>query len=206
MQLLAAAYAGATSAEFEASVTHWVDTARSPRFHRLYTELTYQPMLELIAYLREHQFKVVIVSGGGVDFLRPWTERVYGVPPELVVGSRIKVEYDAHGPPVLRRLPAIDLVDDRAGKPVALQQAIGKRPLAAFGNSDADFELLEWTTSGAGVRLGMIVHHTDAVREWSYDRASQVGRLSSALDEAAARGWVVADMQRDWKVVYPFEL
>jgi phosphoserine phosphatase len=206
MQLLAAAYAGVTSADFEAAVARWLDTARSPRFHRLYTELTYQPMLELITYLRDHQFKIVIVSGGGVDFMRPWTERVYGVPPEHVVGSRIKVEYDAHGPPVLRRLPAIELVDDRAGKPVGLQQAIGKRPLAAFGNSDGDFELLEWTTSGPGARLGMIVHHTDAGREWSYDRASQVGRLSRALDEAAARGWVVADMQRDWRVVFPFEL
>jgi hypothetical protein len=163
-------------------------------------------MLEVIAYLRANGFKTFIVSGGGVEFMRPWTERVYGVPPEQVIGSRAKVQYDVKdGQPALRRLAAVDLVNDKAGKPVGIHQAIGRRPIAAFGNSDGDFEMLEWTTSAAGPRFGLIVHHTDAAREWAYDRASHVGTLARGLDEAGKRGWTVVDMRQEWKVIYPFQ-
>jgi phosphoglycolate phosphatase-like HAD superfamily hydrolase len=204
-QVLAAAYAGMTTREFDAIVTRWIDTTRDPRFNRLYPELSYQPMLELIDYLRDNGFKIFIVSGGGVDFMRPWTERVYGVPHEQVVGSRIKLTYENESSPDLRRLPEIDFIDDRGGKPVGIQQVIGRRPIAAFGNSDGDFEMLEWTTSAPGARLGLIVHHTDAVREWAYDRESHVGKLSHALDEAPSRAWTVVDMKRDWRTVYAFQ-
>jgi hypothetical protein len=166
--------------------------------------MVYQPMLEVLTYLRANGYKTYIVSGGGVEFMRPWTERVYGIPPEQVIGSRVKVKYERRdGMPVLLRLPEIDLNDDKSGKPIGIQQAIGRRPVIAFGNSDGDFHMLEWTTSAQGPRLGVIVHHTDAAREWAYDRDSQVGRLARALDEAQERGWLVVDMKNDWKAIYP---
>jgi phosphoserine phosphatase len=166
--------------------------------------MIYQPMLEVLTYLRAHGFKTFIVSGGGVEFMRPWVERAYGIPAEQVVGSRGKLKYEVRdGKGVLLKLPAVDLVDDKAGKPVGIAQVIGRRPIAAFGNSDGDFEMLEYTTTGPGARLGVIVHHTDADREWAYDRTSHVGRLVRGLDEAGTRGWVLADMKKDWKTIHP---
>jgi phosphoglycolate phosphatase-like HAD superfamily hydrolase len=206
LELLAATHVGNTTAEFEQGVRDWIGSARHPRFRRAYTDLIYQPMLELLTYLRANQFKTYIVSGGGVEFMRPWVERVYGIPPEQVVGSRAKVKYEVRGGvPVLLRLPDVDFIDDKAGKPVGIHQVIGRRPVAAFGNSDGDFEMLEWTTSRSGPRFGLLVRHTDAAREWAYDRASHVGQLARALDEAPRRGWTVVDMKQDWKVIYPFQ-
>jgi hypothetical protein len=205
-EILAATYAGMTTREFDSIVKRWIDTTRDPRFGRLYTELSYQPMLELLEYLRVNGFKSFIVSGGGVDFMRPWTERVYGVPPEQVVGSRIMLQYEnEEGIPSLRRLPTLDFIDDRDSKPVGIQQVVGRQPIAAFGNSDGDFEMLEWTTSGPGLRFGMLVHHTDGVREWAYDRESHIGKLSHALDVAPSRSWTVVDMKRDWGTLYAFQ-
>ena len=204
MQILAASHTGMTTAEFETVVTTWIESARHPGTGRRYDEMIYQPMLDVLAYLRANGYKTFIVSGGGVEFMRPWVERVYGIPPEQVVGSRAKVTYELrNGTPVLVRLPEIDLVDDKAGKPVGIHQVIGRRPTIAFGNSDGDFEMLEWTTSAKSPRLGVLVHHTDAGREWAYDRDSHVGRLVRGLDEASSRGWLVVDMKSDWKVVYP---
>ena len=206
MELMAATHVGNTTEEFAAIVSDWIANARHPVTKRLYTEMIYQPMLELLGYLRANGFKTFIVSGGGVEFMRPWTERIYGIPPEQVIGSRAKVRYELRdGVPVLQRLAAIDLVDDKAGKPVGIHQVIGRRPIAAFGNSDGDFEMLEWVTSGAGPRLGLIVHHTDAAREWAYDRTSHIGTLARGLDEAGRRNWILADMKEDWKVIHPFE-
>jgi phosphoserine phosphatase len=203
LELVMATHAGNTTEEFAAVVADWLATARHPKYGRPYTELVYQPMLELLAYLRANGFKTFIVSGGGVEFLRPWTERVYGVPPEQVVGSRIETKYVVRdGRPALVRLPRIDYIDDKAGKPVGIHQQIGRRPILAFGNSDGDFQMLEWTTAGAGARLGLIVHHDDAEREYAYDRASTMGRLDKGLDEAAQRGWVVVSMRNDWKRVF----
>jgi hypothetical protein len=162
-------------------------------------------MLELLAYLRANGFKTYIVSGGGIGFMRPWTEKVYGIPPEQVIGSSIRTKFEVRdGKPVLVRLPEINFIDDKAGKPVGIQQHIGRRPIAAFGNSDGDFEMLEWTTAGPGPRLGVYVHHDDAGREWAYDRKSPIGKLDRGLDEAAKRGWVVISMKDDWKVIFPF--
>jgi hypothetical protein len=204
LELIAASHAGMTTEEFERIVLSWLATARHPRFRRPYTELVYQPMLELLAYLRANGFKTYIVSGGGVEFMRPWAGKIYGIPPEQVVGSMIKVKYDTKdGLPALIRLPEVEFVDDREGKPVGIHRAIGRRPIAAFGNSDGDYEMLCWTTSGPGPRLGLIVHHTDAVREWAYDRDSATGRLARALDEAPQRGWIVLDMKSDWKKIFP---
>jgi phosphoserine phosphatase len=206
LEIMAATHAGNTTEEFEGIVTKWIATARHPKTKRLYTEMVYQPMLELLAYLRANGFKTFIVSGGGVEFMRPWAERVYGIPPEQVVGSRAKVKYEVrNGTPVLVRLAEIDHVDDKAGKPVGIHQVIGRRPIAAFGNSDGDFEMLEWVTSAPGARFGLIVHHTDSQREWAYDRTSHIGQLARGLDEAPKRGWVVVDMKQDWKVIYPFQ-
>jgi hypothetical protein len=166
--------------------------------------MVYQPMLELLAYLRANGFTTFIVSGGGIEFMRPWAERVYGIPPEQVIGSSIKTKYEVRdGRPVLVRLPEIAFIADKAGKPVGIHSRIGRRPLAAFGNSDGDLQMLQWTAAGSGPRFMLLVHHTDAEREWAYDRKSHVGRLDKALDEAAARGWTVVDMKKDWKVVYP---
>jgi len=206
LQLVMATHAGNTTEEFAAIVKDWIATAKHPKFKRPYTELVFQPMLELLAYLRANGFKTYIVSGGGIEFMRPWVEGVYGVPPEQVVGSSIKVKFEVRdGVPVLVRLPEIDFIDDKAGKPVGIHRYIGRRPIAAFGNSDGDFEMLEWTTSGAGLRFGLIVHHDDAAREYAYDRDSHIGRLKRALDEAPKRAWTVVSMQRDWKRVYPFQ-
>jgi haloacid dehalogenase-like hydrolase len=203
-ELVMATHAGMTTEEFNGVVKDWISTARHPKTGRLYTEMVYQPMLELLAYLRENGFKVYIVSGGGIEFMRPWSERVYGIPPEQVIGSSIKTKYELHdGKPSIVRLPELNFVDDKAGKPVGIQQAIGRRPIAAFGNSDGDFQMLEWTTTGSGPRLGVLVHHDDEVREFAYDRHSSVGRLDRGLDEAPRRNWVVVSMKGDWKQVFP---
>jgi len=205
VEIVAVSHAGTSLEEFSAIVEDGLATARHPRFDRPYTELVYQPMLEVLQYLRDSGFKTFIVSGGGIEFMRPWTEDVYGIPPEQVVGSSIVTEFRmVSGVPVLMRSPKIDFVDDGAGKPVGLNAHIGRRPIAAFGNSDGDLQMLQWTTVGAdGPRLGMIVHHTDAEREYAYDRDSSFGHLDEALDAADDEGWVVIDMAKDWKVVWP---
>ena len=205
-ELVMATHAGMTTEEFEKIVTDWLATARDARFKRAYTELSYLPMIELLAYLRANGFKTFIVSGGGVEFMRPWTERVYGVPPEQVVGSSIKTRFQMRdGRPELFRLPEVNFIDDKAGKPVGINEFIGRRPIAAFGNSDGDLEMLQWTTMSGGARLGLLVHHTDAVREYAYDRNTSFGRLDKALDVAAVNHWVVVDMKNDWKRIFAFE-
>ena len=204
VELVMVTHAGMTTEEFEKVVTDWITTAKHPKTGRLFTEMVYQPMLELLAYLRANGFKTFIVSGGGIEFMRPWAERVYGIPPEQVVGSSIKTKYELRdGKPVLVRLPELNFIDDKAGKPVGINQHIGRRPIAAFGNSDGDFQMLEWTTSGKGPRFGLIVHHTDAEREWAYDRESHVGKLDKGLDDAKAKGWTVVSMKDDWNKIYP---
>jgi hypothetical protein len=206
VELVMATHAGMTTQKFQEIVTEWLATARHPRFKRPYTKLVYQPMLELLAYLRANGFKTFIVSGGGIEFMRPWTEKVYGVPPEQVVGSSIKTKYELKdGKPVIVRLPEVDFIDDKAGKPVGIHKFIGRRPLAAFGNSDGDLEMLQWTAAGPGARLMLIVHHTDAQREFAYDRQSPFGRLDKALNVATQRGWVVVDMKKDWQRIFPFD-
>lgn len=203
LELVMSTHAGITSDEFALVVREWAKTARHPTLRRPYTELTYAPMRELLDYLRASGFKTYIVSGGGVEFLRVFAEELYGVPPEQVVGSSIKTRYEVRdGRPVIVRLPEIDFIDDKAGKPVGIHKFIGRRPIAAFGNSDGDVEMLEWTTSGPGRTLGLIVHHDDGAREFAYDRASAIGRLDRALDEAGRRGWVVVSMKSDWRNVY----
>ena len=204
IELIMATHAGMTTDAFAQVVKDWLAAAKHPRFNRPYTELVYQPMLELLAYLRANGFKTYIVSGGGIEFMRPWTEKVYGIPPEQVVGSSIKTRFELRdGTPVLVRLPEINFVDDKAGKPVGIQMHIGRRPIAAFGNSDGDLQMIQWTTAGPGARFGLIVHHTDADREYAYDRQSSVGRLDKALDEAKSQGWTVVDMKQDWKRIFP---
>jgi phosphoserine phosphatase len=204
LDMLAATHTGMTVEEFNKTVTDWITTARHPKTGKLYTEMVYQPMLELLVYLRANEFKTFIVSGGGIEFMRPWTERVYGIPPEQVVGSSVKLKYEMRdGKPVLVKLAAIDLVDDKEGKPVGIQSHIGRRPIAAFGNSDGDLQMLQWTTAGSGPRFALIVHHTDAEREWAYDRNSHIGKLDKALDAAAANKWTVVDMKRDWITIFP---
>ena len=206
LELVMATHAGMTTGEFEQIVTDWISNARHPGTGRLYTEMVYQPMLELLDYLRANDFRTYIVSGGGIEFMRPWVNTVYGVPPEQVIGSSIKVKYELRdGEPVLQRLPEIDFVDDKAGKPVGIHKFIGVRPIAAFGNSDGDLQMLQWTAAGDGSRFMLLVHHTDAEREYAYDRKSHVGKLDQALDEAGRRGWTVVDMKREWKVIYPTE-
>jgi phosphoserine phosphatase len=203
LELMAATHAGMTSEEFAGIVSDWLATARHPRFNRPYTELTFVPMLELLGYLRANGFKTYIVSGGGVEFMRVFGERVYGIPPEQMVGSSIRTQYEVRdGKPVIVRLPEIEFIDDKAGKPLGIHKAIGRRPVLAFGNSDGDFEMLEYTTSGSGPRLGLLVHHDDGEREYAYDRKSAVGRLERGLDEAAQRGWVVVSMKSDWRRVH----
>ncbi len=201
-ELVMASHAGMPADEFSAMVRAWIATAKHPRFDRLYTRCTYQPMIELLAYLRANGFKTFIVSGGGVEFLRVWADAAYGIPPEQVVGSTIGTKYELRGDePVLMRLPEVDFIDDKAGKPVAIGKFIGRRPIAAFGNSDGDYEMLRYVTAGKGPRFGLIVHHTDGEREYAYDRDSPFGRLVRALDEAP-RGWTVVDMKRDWNRVF----
>ena len=204
MQLMAVTHAGMTSEEFSKIASDWIASARDQRFKRPYTELVYQPMLELLAYLRANGFKTFIVSGGGIEFMRPWAEKIYGIPPEQVVGSSIKTRFEMrHGRPILFRLPEVNFIDDKAGKPLGINQHIGRRPLAAFGNSDGDLEMLQYTTLSGGVRLGLIVHHTDAEREYAYDRQSHIGKLDKALDAAAINKWTVVDMKNDWKRIFP---
>lgn len=206
MQLLMATHAGMTTEEFAATVDEWIRTARHPTLGRPYNQLVYQPMLELLDYLRANGFRTWIVSGGGVEFMRVWAPRVYGIPPEQIVGTTIRTEFRIrNGEPVLVRLPEIDFIDDKAGKPVGIHKFIGRRPLAAFGNSDGDLQMLQWTMAGAGERFALYVHHTDAQREWAYDRESHIGQLDQGLDEATAHGWTIVDMRRDWKTIYPFQ-
>src|ERR1700710_2578457 len=204
-EIVTVTHSGMTTVEFEQIVRDWIATAKHPVTGKLYTEMVYQPMLELLAYLRGNGFKTFIVSGGGIDFMRPWSEKVYGIPPEQVVGSSGKLAFEMRdSQPVLMKLPAANFIDDKTGKPVGIQMHIGRRPIAAFGNSDGDLQMLEWAKGGGGVRFALIVHHTDAVREWAYDRASSIGHLDKALDAAQAEGWTVVDMKNDWKTIFPF--
>ncbi|WP_084673746.1 HAD family hydrolase [Methylobacterium sp. WSM2598] len=205
LQVMAATHAGMTTEAFNGIVADWLKTARHPRFGRPYDSLVYQPMLELLAYLRASGFKTFIVSGGGVEFMRVFAERTYGVPPEQVVGSSgaTKFEMRPDGMPVLVKEPKVEFIDDGPGKPSGINRFIGRRPILAFGNSDGDHQMLQWTAAGAGPRFLGLVHHTDAEREFAYDRQSHVGRLDKALDEAERRGWTVVDMQRDWNAVFP---
>ncbi|MAR09628.1 MAG: haloacid dehalogenase [Blastopirellula sp.] len=204
LDIVMASHAGMTINEFEELVNDWITTARHPQTKRRYTDMIYQPMLELLAYLRANGFKTFIVSGGGTEFMRPWSERVYGIPPEQVIGSSIKTRFELRdSKPVLVRLPELNFIDDQEGKPVGIHQHIGRRPIFAAGNSDGDLQMLQWTDAGKGPRFCVLVHHTDAKREWAYDRNSHIGRLDKALDDAAQRGWTKVNMQRDWGIIWP---
>ena len=206
VQIVEATHAGMTTDEFDQTARDWLAAATHPKTGRPYTEMVYEPMLELLAYLRANGFKTFIVSGGGVDFMRVFSERVYGIPPEQVVGRTGKVKFDLRdGKPVLVNLPEIQFADDKDGKPVGIHQFIGRRPIAAFGNSDGDLQMLQWTAAGSGARFCLYVHHTDAEREWAYDRQSSIGRLDKGLDEANARGWTVVSMKDDWKRIFAFD-
>lgn len=207
LQIIGATHAGMTTDEFEKSVKHWVTTATHPKTGKHYNEMIFQPMVELLNYLRTNGYKTFIVSGGGVDFMRPWVEETYGISPDQVVGSSGKIKYEVvDGKPVLIKLPEINFIDDKEGKPVGIHQHIGKRPVFAAGNSDGDYAMLQWTTTATGYpRFGMIVHHTDSVREWAYDRQSHIGRLEKGLDDAAKYNWLLVDMKNDWKRIFPFE-
>jgi phosphoglycolate phosphatase-like HAD superfamily hydrolase len=207
LDVVEATHAGMTVEDFTKTVLDWTATARHPRFNRPYTDLVYQPMLELLTYLRANGFKTFIVSGGGIEFMRPWTEKIYGIPPEQVVGSSgvVKFEMGPDGKPALMKLPQVEFVDDGPGKPVGINRFIGRRPIFAFGNSDGDQQMLEWTAAGSGARFMGIVHHTDAVREYAYDRQSKIGKLDKALDEGTAKGWTIVDMKNDWKKVFAFQ-
>jgi hypothetical protein len=204
-EIIAATHAGMSTADFEGITEDWITTAKHPRFGRLYTDLVYQPMIEVIDYLQANEFKTFIVSGGGIEFMRPWTERVYGIPPEQVVGSSIKTEFRIDDDiPVLMRLAEIDFIDDKEDKPIGINSHIGRRPIAAFGNSDGDIQMLQYTTMGArGARLGMIVHHTDAEREYAYDRDTEFGKLDKGLELAPEQGWILIDMKEDWATIWP---
>ncbi|MCH8250210.1 MAG: haloacid dehalogenase-like hydrolase [Proteobacteria bacterium] len=204
LEIILATHAGMTTAEFSAIASDWLKTAKHPVSGRLFTEMVYQPMLDLLEYLRTNGFKTYITSGGGIELIRVFAEDVYGIPPEQVIGSSLKVQYEYRdGNPALVRLPEIDFVDDKAGKPVAINHHIGRRPIAAFGNSDGDLQMLQWTCAGDGARLCVYVHHTDAEREWAYDRNSHIGRLDVGLDQALQNDWTVVDMASDWKYVFP---
>jgi phosphoglycolate phosphatase-like HAD superfamily hydrolase len=204
LELAMATHAGMTTGEFEQIVRDWLATARHPKYKRPYTECVYQPMLELLSYLRANGIKTFIVSGGGIEFMRPWVEKVYGIPPEQVIGSSIKTKLEVRdGKPVLVRLPELNFIDDGAGKPVGINSHIGRRPIAAFGNSDGDLQMLQWTAAGSGKRFCLYVHHTDAEREAAYDRQSPFGRLDKGLDEARAKGWTVVSMKDDWRTIFP---
>jgi phosphoserine phosphatase len=206
LELVMATHAGNTTEEFSQIVKDWLAMAKHPKTGRPYTEMVYQPMLELLAYLRANGFKTYITSGGGIEFMRPWAEKVYGIPPEQVIGSSIKTKFELRdGTPVLVRLPELNFLDDKAGKPVAINQHIGRRPIAAFGNSDGDLQMLQWTAAGEGLRFCLYVHHTDAQREWAYDRESHIGKLDKGLDEAHEKGWTVVDMKNDWKRIFSFD-
>lgn len=205
LQIMAASHAGMTTEAYDAIVAAWIATAKHPRFARPYTQLVYQPMLEVLAYLRENGFKTFIVSGGGVDFMRVFSEQAYDIPPEQVVGSAsaTKFQMGADGKPVLIKQAQIEFVDDGPGKPSGINRFIGRRPIVAFGNSDGDLQMLQWTAAGSGARFLALIHHTDGEREYAYDRRSPVGRLDKALDEADARDWIVVDMKRDWRTIFP---
>ncbi len=207
LKIIAASHSGMTSDEFTASVNSWINSAKHPTTGLLYKEMIYQPMLEVLEYLRDHDFKTFIVSGGGIDFMRPWTQEVYGIPPEQVVGSSLKAEFkEIDGEYVIMKIAELNFIDDKAGKPVGIHQNIGKRPIAAFGNSDGDLQMLQYSSGTKGRSFQMYVHHTDAEREWAYDRDSHIGKLDKGLDEAAEKGWTVVDMAKDWKVIYPSQL
>lgn len=204
IEMAMATHAGMTTEDFEKIVTDWITTAKHPETGKLYTEMVYQPMLEVLAYLRANGFKTFIVSGGGIEFMRPWAGKVYGIPPEQVIGSSIKTKFELRdGKPVIVKLPELNFIDDKAGKPAAIQHHIGRRPIAAFGNSDGDLQMLQWTAAGSGPRFCLYLHHTDAEREWAYDRASHIGKLDKGLDEAKTKGWTIVSMKDDWKTIYP---
>lgn len=207
LEIVAATHAGMTTQEFSKTVLDWIATARHPRFNRPYTDLVYMPMLELLTYLRGNGFKTFIVSGGGIEFMRPWAENIYGIPPEQVVGSSgvVKFQAGADGKPELMKIAKVEFIDDGPGKPAGINRFIGRRPIFAFGNSDGDLQMLQWTAAGSGARFMGIVHHTDGGREFAYDRQSHIGKLDKALDEANAKGWTVVDMKRDWRTVFPAE-
>ena len=204
MEIIMATHSGMTAAEFDKEVTDWLATARQTKFKRPYTELIYQPQLELLTYLRANGFKTFIVSGGGIAFMRTFSEKAYGIPPEQVVGSSAVAEFqDKDGKPALVRQPKLNFLNDKAGKPVGIYQHIGRRPILAFGNSDSDMQMIEYTLAGEGRRMGLFVHHTDTEREYAYDRKSHVGTLDKVLDMATENGWIVVDMKNDWKAVFP---
>jgi len=207
MEIVAETHSGMTTDEFAKDVIDWLASARHPRFKRPYTDLVYQPMLELLAFLRAHRFKTFIVSGGGVEFMRPWVEGVYGIPPEQVVGSSLVAKFVMQQPdkPVLMKEPRVEFIDDGSGKPVGINRFIGRRPVFAFGNSDGDQQMLEWTAAGDGARFMGLVHHTDAEREYAYDRQSHIGKFDAAWDEGVRRHWTIVDMKADWTVIFPFE-
>lgn len=207
IDIIMATHAGMTTVEFEEEVVNWLNTAKHPRFDKPYYELVYQPMLELLTYLRVNNFKTYIVSGGGIEFMRPWTEKVYGIPSDQVVGTSVELSYDYnYGDPVLRRLPKIHFIDDKEGKPIGIHRYIGKKPVFASGNSDGDLQMLQWTDSNSYKSFQLYLHHTDDEREWAYDRDSHIGRLDKGLDEAKEKGWTVIDMKKDWNVIYPHDL
>ena len=207
MKIVAASHGGMSTEAFERAVVEWTQTAMHPDTGKPYTEMIYQPMLELLDYLRANQFKTYIVSGGGIEFMRPWAEEVYGIPPEQVVGSSVKTVFELKdGVPTIMRLPEIANINDKATKPVGINLHIGRRPIAAFGNSDGDLQMIQWTTAQEGPSFGLYVHHTDEVREWAYDRKSHIGKFDKGLDEAVEKGWTVVDMKKDWKVVFPYEM
>jgi hypothetical protein len=207
LEIVMATHSGMSTDEFEDIVKQWLATAKHPTLNRPYTDLVFQPMLELLDYLRANDFKTFIVSGGGIEFMRPWVEGVYGIPKDQVVGSSIKTRFVVKdGKPVIERLPEMDFIDDKEGKPLGINKFIGRRPVFASGNSDGDLAMMQWTAAGKGKRFILYLHHTDDVREWAYDRNSSFGRLNKGLDEAAENGWTVIDMKNDWKVIYPFEL
>lgn len=204
LEMTMATHAGVTTEEFDKSVGDWLATAKHPTTGKPYTQMVYQPMLELLAHLRANGFKTFIVSGGGIDFLRVFAEKSYGVPPEQVVGSSIKAKYELRdGKPVIIKIPELNFIDDKAGKPVGIHQHIGRRPIFAAGNSDGDLQMLEWTTAGPGPRFAMLIHHDDAGREWAYDRDSHIGKLDKGLDEGPKRGWTIVSMKNDWNTIHP---
>ncbi|MEK6479174.1 HAD family hydrolase [Catalinimonas sp. 4WD22] len=207
LEVVMATHAGNTSDEFDSIVKDWMSTARHPEKNRAYTDLIFQPMLELVQYLQKNDFKTFIVSGGGIDFMRPWAEEVYGIPKDQIVGSSIKVKYDYNdGNPEVRKIAELDFIDDKEGKPEGIHKFIGRKPVFAAGNSDGDLQMLRWADANDLKSFQLYVHHTDSAREWSYDRDSHIGKFDVGLDEAQEKGWTLVDMQEDWEVIYPFEM
>ncbi len=206
IQLVMATHAGKTTVEFDTDVKQWIQTAKHPQKNVTYDKLVYQPMLELLQYLRDNDFKTYVVSGGGVDFMRAFVTDIYGIPEEQIIGSRIKTSFDYNdGSPVIRRLPELDFIDDKEGKPINIQKIIGKKPVFSSGNSDGDLQMMQWTASNKYKSFMLYVHHTDSIREWAYDRESHIGKLDKGLDQSLRDGWTVIDMKNDWKLIYPFE-